>query len=492
MLEFLVWPCVIAVFLGAAPQLAALVQFLLVGVHGVHNHYAHCAPLSPRVAVLIPAWNEGLVIDNTIEHMMSMDYPRDALRVYVIDDASTDATPQVAQAAALRYPGSVFHLRRENGGQGKAHTLNYGLAHVLDDDWMEAVLITDADVVFSRDALSRLVRHLADPEVGAVTAYIKEGGEPGGYVSRSIAFEYITAQAASRRAQNVMGVMACLAGGAQLHTRANLVAIGGAIDTSTLAEDTYSTFLTELRGRRALFDANAVVWAEEPDALASLWKQRLRWARGNLQLTWAFRHAWFRPFSHRGIGGWLFGLIWFSTLLMPVLMLVAMVAGLTLLFVHQGWAWRAFHALWLINAFVYLFVLLFSCCIDAQTARRAWLEGVLFPGLLSLGLMAWSVFPESMQSLLASFPGFDGQWDWRAVVVVVLYAWVGACMAAGWALYRLERAGAPPWIVRPLLALVGYGPVLCAIAFAAYVAEWRGAERSWDKTIKVGKVRQLE
>lgn len=487
-----VWVCVAVVFLGAAPQLAALIQFLLVGVHGVHNHYAKCAPVGRRVAVLIPAWNEGLVIANTIEHMMSLDYPRDALRVYVIDDASTDQTPRVAQEQAARFPGSVFHLRREKGGQGKAHTLNFGLAHVLDDDWMEAVLITDADVVFSRDALTKMVRHLADPEVGAVTAYIKEGSSPGGYVSRSIAFEYITAQAASRRAQNVMGVMACVAGGAQLHSRENLVAIGGAIDTSTLAEDTYTTFLTELRGRRALFDANAIVWAEEPDALASLWKQRLRWARGNLQLTWAFRRAWFRPFSYRGIGGWVFGLIWFSTLLMPILMLMAMVAGLTLLFFHHGWAWRAFQGLWLINAFVYLFVLLFSCLIDAQTAKRAWLEGVLFPGLVSVGLMAWSVFPARLQQLVESFPSLDGNWDWRATVVVLLYAWVGGCMVAGWGLYRLERAGAPPWLVRPLLALVGYGPVLCAVSFAAYVAEWRGAERSWDKTVKIGKVRQLE
>ncbi|UNK48170.1 glycosyltransferase family 2 protein [Lysobacter sp. S4-A87] len=492
MQEVWVWVCVLAVFLGTAPQLAAFVQFLLVGVHGVRNHYARCAPVTRRIAVLIPAWNEGLVIANTIEHMMSLDYPRDALRVYVIDDASTDQTPQLARDAALRYPGSVFHLRREKGGQGKAHTLNFGLAHVLDSDWMEAVLITDADVVFSRDALNRMVRHLADPKVGAVTAYIKEGSDPGGFVSRSIAFEYITAQAASRRAQNVMGVMACVAGGAQLHSRENLVAIGGAIDTSTLAEDTYTTFLTELRGRRALFDGNAIVWAEEPDALVSLWKQRLRWARGNLQLTWAFRHAWFRPFSHRGIGGWMFGLIWFSTLLTPILMLAAMTACLALLLLHHGWAWRAFHVLWLINAFVYLFVLLFSCLIDAATAKRAWLEGILFPGLMSLGLMALSLFPDRAYHLVQSFPTLHEAWDWRVLVIVFMYAWVGGCMAAGWGLYRLERAGAPAWLVRPLLAVVGYGPVLCAVSFAAYVAEWRGAERSWDKTVKIGKVRQLE
>ncbi|WP_269446688.1 hypothetical protein [Blastococcus saxobsidens] len=43
--------------------------------------------------------------------------------------------------------------------------------------------------------------------------------------------------------------MACLAGGAQLHTRENLLAIGGQIDTSSLAEDTVTTFRTQLGGR---------------------------------------------------------------------------------------------------------------------------------------------------------------------------------------------------------------------------------------------------
>ena len=99
-------------------------------------------------------------------------------------------------------------------------------------------MITGADVLFEPLTLRRMARHLADPQVGGVTAYVKEGSYPGSLLSRFIAFEYITAQATARRSQNVMGGLACMAGGAQLHSRDNLIAIGGAIDTSTLAEDT--------------------------------------------------------------------------------------------------------------------------------------------------------------------------------------------------------------------------------------------------------------
>ena len=141
-----------------------------------------------------------------------------------------------------------------------------------------------------------MTRHLADPGVGAVTAYIKEGSRPGNYLTRFIGYEYITAQAAARRSQNVLGAVACLAGGAQLHSRANIEALGGRIDTSTLAEDTVTTFRTQLRGRRVIFEPHAVVWAEEPGTINGLWKQRLRWARGNLQVTRRCSPAvWFRP-----------------------------------------------------------------------------------------------------------------------------------------------------------------------------------------------------
>ncbi len=120
---------------------------------------------------------------------------------------------------------------------------------MLDDDWAEAVLIMDADVIFTPSSLAKMTRHLSDPKVGAVSAYIAEGSRDRNYMTRFIAIEYVLAQLASRRAQNVLGAHACLAGGAQLHSRANLEAIGGAIPTGTLAEDTVATFESQLHGR---------------------------------------------------------------------------------------------------------------------------------------------------------------------------------------------------------------------------------------------------
>lgn len=475
------------VALGTVPVVVSFLQFLLVGFHASPRRYAHCRDHTPRVAFIVPAWNEAASLGATIESLMHMAYPQDGVRVYVVDDASTDETPELMRRKMAQYPGRVFHLRREKGGQGKSHTLNHGLQVVLDEPWAQAVMIMDADVQFEPLTLRRMARHLADPSVGAVTAYIKEGSRPDNVVCRFIAFEYITAQAAARRAQNVAGALACLAGGAQLHSRENLLAIGGRIDTTSLAEDTFTTFRTQLGGRRAVFDGNAVVWAEEPGSLTALWKQRLRWARGNLQLSAAYKHLWFRPSVHPGLGSFWFGLVFFSIVLMPLLMIGSSIGLIWLDAIAPDLARNAFGGLWITTFLVYLFVTGFSFVIDPATARRAWFEGFAYPGLITLGIMVlfglppqWISLWPSAEAGITSARVLDG-------LRYFVFAWTSLCMVAAWGVYRLDRAGAPAWLRDGLLLLVGYGPLNCAVAFAAMVAEWRKAEMRWDKTPKSGK-----
>jgi cellulose synthase/poly-beta-1,6-N-acetylglucosamine synthase-like glycosyltransferase len=485
------WILIVLVMLGAVPEVAASWQFLLVAGHFWRNDYDVCAPTFPRTAVLIPAWNEAAVIAASIDRLMSLEYPRDALRIYLVDDASTDETPQVAAAQEAKYPGNVIHLRREQGGQGKAHTLNHGLAVILRDEWMEALLITDADVIFQADSLRKMTRHLADPNVGAVTAYIKEGSRPGNYMTRFIGYEYITAQAAARRGQNVLGATACLAGGAQLHTRANLVALGGRIDTTSLAEDTFTTFQTQLNGRRVVFEPHAIVWAEEPGSIIGLWKQRLRWARGNVQVTKRYRNLWFRRRRGHRLGSVTFGVFWFCLFLQPIFMIVSSVSLVTLYFANDDGAWRAFHLLWITNAATYFFITTFALLIDPPVARHTWRQGMMFPGVVNLGIVLYTCVPRLFRDLAhdaLAATHFSPDHALLAGGILFIYAWPAvsmpvACLAKVAEPHRFGR------FLSPLVVyVVGYGSLLCACTFASYVKELRGAEMKWDKTEKTGKM----
>jgi cellulose synthase/poly-beta-1,6-N-acetylglucosamine synthase-like glycosyltransferase len=421
---------------------------------------------------------------------MLLDYPRDLLRIIVVDDASTDATPEVIRAKAAEYPGEVVHLRRETGGEGKAATLNHGLAHVLADGWAQAVLIIDADVIFVRNSLRLMTRHLADPTVGSVTAYIKEGSRPGNYLTRFIGYEYIVASAAARRSQEVLGAIACLAGGAQLHSRENIEALGGRIDTGTLAEDTVTTFQTQLAGRRAIFEPHATAWAEEPAAIAGLWRQRLRWARGNIQVTRRFRDVWFRPSSASRLGSVSFGLMWFCLLLLPAFMLCASSSLVVLFFIDYQLAWAAFHVLWLANVVTYVFITSFALLIDPQMGRRTWREALMFPGAVNVLIMVAAVLPGPMSLLareLLSSAGVAVTVGWAHGLVLFTYVWLAACMGVAY-LGKVTEQGRFGRITGPLFVYIGgYGPLLCAITAAAYVKEIRHAEARWEKTEKTGR-----
>ena len=486
------WLLLSLVLLGAVPALCGIWQFLHVARHRWHDHYDRADPDHlPRTAIIVPAWNELAVLRFSIDAMMRVNYPPDRLRLVVVDDGSTDETPVLLAAKQDEYGDRVLPLRRENGGQGKAHTLNYGLDVVLADDWAEAVLITDADVVFEPTALRRMTRHLADPQVGAVNAFIREASSKPGWVNRAIGYEYVAAQAAGRRAQNVVRAQACLAGGAQLHSRANLEALGGRVDTTTLAEDTVTTFLTQIDGRKVIFDGNAECLAEEPGSVVALWKQRLRWSRGNVQVARRFGNLFFRRSREHHLGGLWFGLMWWSTLLMPALMIIASAALVTLWLADADTAWVAFRALWITCALGFVFTTFYTLLLDPRMARQSWLQAVMFPGLVSLAVMAWVLVPGPVHAAVhGSVDAAGGDWNaqTRSLLELAAYLWVSGCMVAAWLVYRLERWGHLNWLVSPLVALVGFGPLLCSITFAAYVAEARHAEARWDKTEKTGNV----
>jgi cellulose synthase/poly-beta-1,6-N-acetylglucosamine synthase-like glycosyltransferase len=486
------WVLVAFVIAGTLPLVVASYQFLLIGLHSWRLHYPWCAPYQPRVTILIPAWNEAAVIGGSIDRLMGLHYPRDRLRIVVIDDASTDQTPEVIAAKADQYPGSVLHLRREVGGQGKAQTLNYALSRVLADDWMQAVLIMDSDVIYEPDSLRLMTGHLADPRVGSVTAYIKEGSRPGNYLTRFIGYEYITAQAAARRSQNVLGAIACLAGGAQLHSRANLEALGGRIDTETLAEDTVSTFSTQLRGAMVIFEPHAVVWAEEPDRIVGLWKQRLRWARGNLQVTRRFRGVWFRPSRRKNrLGTVSFGLIWFALLLQPIFLVTSSASLVTLFFIDKSLAWHAFHALWITNVLTYAFITSYALLIDPPTGRHVWREAIFFPGVVSLIIMLIAVIPVPLRFVTYHVLGYLGASvvkGYGAEAELFSYIWLAGSMVVAY-LAKLAEGHFGGRFLSPLLIYIaGYGSLLCAVMCAAYGKELVRAETSWDKTEKTGKM----
>jgi cellulose synthase/poly-beta-1,6-N-acetylglucosamine synthase-like glycosyltransferase/peptidoglycan/xylan/chitin deacetylase (PgdA/CDA1 family)/spore germination protein YaaH len=284
------------------------------------------------ISVLIPAYNEARVIEDSVRRVLAS---RGAdLEAIVIDDGSADATSRVV-AAAFRDDARVQLLTVANGG--KAHALNRGLALARG----EIVVALDADTQFEPETIARLARWFADPAIGAVAGNAKVGNRVN-LVTRWQAIEYVTAQALERRALAGFGAIMVVPGAVGAWRRAALDAAGG-FPTDTLAEDQDLTIAIQRAGWRIANDPEAVAWTEAPQGLGSLARQRFRWAFGTLQCLWKHR-AVLRAGRPRGLArigmpqAWLFQILF--SLVSPMIDLALLISIVTTWgrVVQHGWA----------------------------------------------------------------------------------------------------------------------------------------------------------
>ena len=118
----------------------------------------------PFVSIMIPAHDEEYVITNTVENILSIDYPN--FEVIVIDDRSTDNTAAIIDGLAQKHPQVKALIRDKDAFPGKSAVLNDALKIAKG----EAVLVFDADATVESDFLNKLIPHLEPADVGAVQA----------------------------------------------------------------------------------------------------------------------------------------------------------------------------------------------------------------------------------------------------------------------------------------------------------------------------------
>ena len=234
----------------------------------------------PRVAVLIPAYNEEKVIVRTIRSVMMSNYKN--IRIVVIDDGSSDNTSRVARDA---YPadiasGRLTVLTKPNGG--KADALNYALERIDEEIYVGI----DADGVIAHDAITNLVPHFADPRIGAVAGNAKVGNRVNLW-TRWQALEYITSQNFERRALDLFDVVMVVPGAIGAWRTAPVLA-GGGYHSNTVAEDADLTMNLLEQGYWVIYEDRALAFTEAPVNADGLMRQRFRWSFGILQAI--FKH----------------------------------------------------------------------------------------------------------------------------------------------------------------------------------------------------------
>lgn len=285
--------------------------------------YAKWNPHYPAVSIILPAFNEEKTIAQSIERSLSQRY-RGNIEIIVVDDGSTDRTYEIAKTYADKH-ANVGVTRLEKN-LGKSHALNMGFAQAKG----EISVFSDTDSVLAPDAISRMLSHFKDSEVGMVAGMVIVGNEKN-LLTRLQQIEYILSQTLIRFCQSSQkNVLICP--GACTAVRTD-IARKVSVSDRTVTEDADFTFSVWKEGWKICQEPEAVSYTEAPTKLRSLITQRKRWLYGSLQ-TMAF-HKW----SAREGNPWVLK-AWLECFLSPFALVF--IASLPLQFFLLGFAFPLF------------------------------------------------------------------------------------------------------------------------------------------------------
>jgi len=223
-----------------------------------------------KVSIIVPAFNEDVVIERSILSLMHQTYTN--MEIIVVDDGSNDKTYRYAK----RYEGGrVKVVTKPNGGKSRA--INFGIQHATGD----LIMVVDADSRLNDDAVGLMVQYFDDPIIAAVAGSVYVVNQDH-IITRLQALEYIEGLNMVRNGQSLLKMVNIIPGPIGMFRLDALIKVG-LYDHDTYAEDCDLTLKLLAEGYAIDFESDAVAYTEAPEQLLDLIKQRYRWTRGILQ-----------------------------------------------------------------------------------------------------------------------------------------------------------------------------------------------------------------
>ena len=235
----------------------------------------------PPISIIIPAYNEEAVIQDSLSSLLDLDYPD--YEVIMVDDGSSDETVAIAKNISQQHSSSgqsSISLRIiTQTNAGKSSALNTGLRHAQG----ELIMCVDSDSRLATDSLKWGVEHFSDPRIAAVAGHV-EVANSDHWLTRFQQLEYLISQNFVRRGLSWFGIVTVIPGPVGLFKRDAIEKVGGySEDKNLFAEDADLTVRLLARGYRIVSEDRMVASTEAPVEIYPLLRQRYRWKRGIYQ-----------------------------------------------------------------------------------------------------------------------------------------------------------------------------------------------------------------
>lgn len=246
----------------------------------------------PQVSIILPIYNSQETLGNCLRSIAAQDYPLNRMEVLAIDNGSSDHSFEVFKALHAELDLNMQWLSVVN--QGKAWAMNAGI-HLIRGDY---VFNVDSDVILSPQAVRKVVLRMeAHKDLGALTGAIHVMPAPASasaflrLLGQCEFLEYFTAYHVGRIHQSLLGNLYTLSGAFSVFRREVLLRTH-LYDQTTVAEDTDMTFhlYQHFAGWKIGVETSAIAYVHPIESLRALYAQRVRWQRGQLEVSARYRH----------------------------------------------------------------------------------------------------------------------------------------------------------------------------------------------------------
>lgn len=246
----------------------------------------------PPVSIIVPCFNEGAHILETIESMLNLNYPH--YDIIGVNDGSSDDTGEKLNLLAERYEKvKAIHL---SSNQGKASGLRAGA--ILSNN--EYLMCIDGDAILDTNCITWMMRHfIGDARLGAVTGNPRIRNRSS-LIGKLQVGEFSSIIGLIKRAQRVYGRIFTVSGVVTLFRKSALHQVGY-WSTNMITEDIDISWKLQINHWAVRFEPNALCWILMPETLSGLFKQRIRWAQGGAEVLlkyfdifslWRKRRMW--------------------------------------------------------------------------------------------------------------------------------------------------------------------------------------------------------
>jgi len=290
---------------------------ILFGVHTMPSPRSQ-GRTSPSVSLVIPTYNEASIIRRKLDNVIQIDYPLEKLEVIVVDSASTDETRSIVNRFAEEHAHQVnLVLIEQPVRRGKSEAINEAMRRVRS----EIVILTDADVTFPPDSVSRLIENFDRPEIGAVSGVEIPVGARSFLASLESGYRRV--YTAVRLAEaSIDTPFMC-----ESELSAYKTELLEPLRPGTVCDDVELTVAVRRKGFRAVYASNVPFFETEADKLGPKLKHKFRRGMNN-------QHALLQNSSvlfSRNLGKYgtvVFPFEFFVHVLSPVLLTIALVSFL--------------------------------------------------------------------------------------------------------------------------------------------------------------------